>query len=242
MNRKTEQHDAPRRALSSTRSEDFDARDERDARKATRSRRCSTRSVGATAISMSGAHSIGLAHPSEKKPRGRGETARRVEESEYYAGGVKSRPAVYTGDESSAHVSLKDRIKVPEWSSFSTVPLGFVVALLAALTIAIVWGPVCTYYAAWREAGVLEATYEVVSAQNTELNDEVDRLQTIEGIELEARRRGYTYPNEEALVIDGLEEERLADPAMVEQHLAEYEESLPWYVHVLDVIMGYKKV
>jgi cell division protein FtsB len=119
------------------------------------------------------------------------------------------------------------------------IPVVIVAAIL--LAIIMLFGPVRTYYAAWRDAGRLSAEYEALSQQNTELMEQLDRLQSIEGIEDEARRRGYAYPDEEVLVVDGLEEEKLADPAKVDAAVEAFEENQPWYVGFLDNLFGYKR-
>ena len=244
---------------------DFDRRQaqrqaQREARRASRSRRKPTRSVGADVITPSAARSIGLAHPSTSRNYGRGETARRVGdwgrgaadprqpvgEARRRPGdlgresdAVAARPAVYTQEPE----QKRFRLRLPSLPSIGagvdSVPLPLVAVVLVAIALAIVWGPVRTYYSAWRQAGALQAQYEIVAAQNGELGHELDRLQTIEGVEDEARRRGYAYPDEEALVIDGVEDARVADPAAVARRLEEYEAGQPWYIHLLDGVFGY---
>jgi cell division protein FtsB len=101
-------------------------------------------------------------------------------------------------------------------------------------------GPVCTLYAAWRDAGIVEAEYDALVEQNQELQGRLDDLNSLPGIEDEARRRGYAYPDEEALIVDNLEQEILADPAKVDEAIAEHEANMPWYVDVLDTLLGYE--
>lgn len=211
---------------------------ERDARRNARARRKPSRSVGADVITVSGARSLGLAHPSSDRPRGRGETARRAEQDRWdgkdedCVSEVNARPAVFTDSAPRKRFSLKA-------PSLPAVPIGVVIAVLIVVALVIVWGPARMYYAAWRDAGVLQVRYEVAATQNAELTHELDRLQSLDGIEDEARRRGYAYPDEEAIVMDGAEELRVADPNVMNDRLAEYEAGLPWYIHALDVILGY---
>ena len=157
---------------------------------------------------------------------------------------VKARPAVYTADAPRKKSGLLDRVRLPElhMPSFSvtSIPIYVVVALAVAILLVVVAGPARTYYVAWREQGVLQAEYEALATQNEELNHEIERLQTLEGIEDEARNRGYVYPNEEALVVEGLEPKQVADPTLVDAAIEEHEKNLPWYVGILDVIFGYK--
>lgn len=198
------------------------------------------RSVGATAISAPGANALGLSRRSATRPHGRGETARRVEASR--AQSISARPAVYTGE--AKKTGLLSRIRLPELHAPSfdvpTIPLWAIVLVVLAIVLAVVAGSARTYYVAWRDAGVLHAEYEALSVQNGELNHEIERLQTLEGIEDEARSRGYVYPDEEALVVEGVEEAEVADPALVDAAVEEYEKSLPWYVGILDTVFGYQ--
>ena len=236
----------------------------RQKRRSTRSNRArnSKRSVGATTISASGARNIGLAGRNTNRAYGRGETARRVEAERrnkmYYATesngrhaneqnreqAVKARPAVYTADAPRKEGGLFGRIRLPELHmpsfSVSAIPIPVVVAIAFVILLVVVAGPARTYYVAWRESGVLQAEYAALAAQNEELNHEIERLQTREGIEDEARNRGYVYPNEEALVVEGLEPKQVADPTLVDAAIEEHEKNLPWYVGILDMIFGYK--
>lgn len=145
---------------------------------------------------------------------------------------VYARPAVFTAE------ARRHPVVVRPLPSFAIVT-----AIIAAVLLAVImlFGPVRTYYAAWRESGRLEAEYEALAQQNTELMEQLDRLQSMDGIEDEARRRGYAYPDEEVLIVDGLEEEKLADPAKVGAAVEAHEEGLPWYVNFLDGLFGYER-
>lgn len=148
----------------------------------------------------------------------------------------EARPAVYTHEESK--VSLRDRV-----SQINLSAPWLPVALFAAATLVIcgviLYGPVRTYYAAWRDACRLEIAYDAVKDQNSELNHEISRLQSREGIEDEARRRGFVHPNEEALVTDVPPATDTTDPEVVNQKLVAFEEQQPWYIHVIDSVLGY---
>ncbi|MBR3327107.1 MAG: septum formation initiator family protein [Atopobiaceae bacterium] len=213
---------------------------ERDARRAQRTRRRTSRSVGADVLSFPASRALGVDERG-RRPRGRGETVRRA--SQTYTGtrtnepGFTARPAVYT-----AETRKTRRSRTNTKATIGRTPVIIATVLVAiAIAMGLVMGPARAYYLAWREAGVLQVEYEVLEQQNKELDHEIDRLQTLEGIEDEARRRGYVYPNEEALVADGVEEEKMADPDQVEAAINSYEESLPWYVHVLDSVFGYTR-
>lgn len=174
------------------------------------------------------------------RPYGRGTTAQRVQEQRGEAG-IPVRAAVYTQEK----VGLRDRVRIARrWGTGLHLNLWYVVlAVLLAIVISLIaiMGPLRSYYAAWREAGELEVEYEVVSSINESLTDDVERLNTLEGIEDEARKRGYVYPDEEAVVVEGIEEERITEEEQVEAALDEYEQGLPWYVHTLDGMLGYSR-
>ncbi|MBR3224655.1 MAG: septum formation initiator family protein [Atopobiaceae bacterium] len=227
----------------------------------------SRRSVGATTISASGARNIGLTPSNIGRAYGRGTTARRVEERHRSAasdrlrrkgndeldtrgkeGQSVSRPAVYTADAPKEGLVSRlglSRLRLPEFHmpslSVTSIPIPLVAFLALVIVAVVVFGPARTYYVAWREAGVLDAEYAALASQNEELNHEIERLQTRQGIEDEARNRGYVYPDEEALVVEGMEPKQVADPALVDAAVAEHEKSLPWYIGLLDMLFGYTR-
>lgn len=207
------------------------------------------RSVGATAISASGARALGISRRDTQRAYGRGETVRRVEaaRNEYNNDWVRARPAVYTDD--ARRVEKEPLLKrlLAGLSGFDSSRIGgsilsvpFVLLVALAIAIAMIVGPARTYYHAWRDAGRSKAEYEALAQQNEELNHEVERLQTLEGIEDAARTRGYVYPDEEALVMTGTEEEEIPDSQIVAEALEKHEGNLPWYVGCLDAVFGYE--
>ena len=153
--------------------------------------------------------------------------------------GIPVRAAVYTQEK----VSPFDRVKIARrWGTglrVGTWQLVLAALVALAITVAAITGPLRNYYAAWRESGELEVEYEVVQEINEGLTKDVERLNTLEGIEDEARRRGYVYPDEEAVVVEGLEEDQVTESEAVKAALEEYERNLPWYVRVLDGLLGY---
>lgn len=230
---------------------------QRNARRASRSRRQPKRSVGASSLAAPAAHAIGLAgsrslhtdklpqrknpQPNNPKPASKHTTskhsatrpnaARANSEADFEA-----RPAVYTREE--AKPSLRDRVAQINLSA-PWIPIAIFVTVTLAICAVMLYGPVCTYYAAWRDACRLEVAYGVVKDQNSELNHEINRLQSLEGIEDEARRRGFVYPSEEALVTDVPPAADTTSPEVVNQKLAAYEQQQPWYIHTLDSMLGY---
>lgn len=188
--------------------------------------------MGATTLAAPAARSIGLSDPTRRRSYGRGETARRIEEER--SSSVHARPAVYTAPAGRTRTHSNTSFELPS----VPVPLLVLVAIAAMVWMLVI--PARSFYAAWREQGALAVRYEVLTQQNEELNHKLERLQSLEGIEDEARRRGYAYPDEEALVVDGIEEEMVADPARVDEAIDAYERGLPWYLHVFDFLFGYE--
>lgn len=174
-----------------------------------------------------------------------------------------SRPAVYTADAPAGNGVL-DRLRGRESSRPSArasarrdsaqvvesyaparrlhmppLPVILLLGISIALGVVILMGPARMYYAAWRDEGILEAQYEVVAAQYDDLSHDIERLQTLEGIEDLARRRGYAYPDEKALVVRELEEQEFVGPVSLEDAIEEHEKNLPWYVGMLDAFFDY---
>lgn len=212
--------------------------EERRARRVQRAPRKKPRSIGADALSLPASTAIGLTPSGRIRPQGRGETARRVEAQRTDSFDV--RPAIYT----EKHPRINARMRRPGFifaaPSIRVWRSTLVLLVVVAMLIVALMGPARDYYAAWREAGILQVEYEAVAAQNAELNHNLERLQSLEGIEDEARLKGYVYPDEEALVVEGLDEGKSAtDPKLVEAAVAEHEANLPWYVRMLDSLLGY---
>lgn len=212
-----------------------------------RARQEPRRSVGATSISAPGANALGMSRRTAPRPHGRGETARRVELTRTESAAsrkesLSARPAVYTAKSQRGDLLSRFRLPAVRMPSLEapSVPIWVFAILALAIAVVIVIGPARNYYFAWRESGILQAEYRALVAQNDELNHEIERLQTLEGIEDEARSRGYVLPNEEALVVKGLDEGQVADPALVQAAVEEHENSLPWYVAIMDAMFGFK--
>lgn len=96
----------------------------------------------------------------------------------------------------------------------------------------LLYGPAATYYRAWRAGLDLQAQYDELAQSNDQIQQQNDALLTREGIEEEARRRGYVGAGETGVVVEGLPD----DPASSPDATPEY----PWYVGVGDVIFGYE--
>lgn len=109
--------------------------------------------------------------------------------------------------------------------------LCIVVGVLVAAAV-LLYGPAATYYRAWRAGLDLQAQYDALAQSNDQIQQQNDALLTREGIEEEARRRGYVGAGETGVVVEGLPD----DSASPSDATSEY----PWYVGVGDVIFGYE--
>ena len=104
---------------------------------------------------------------------------------------------------------------------------------VAAKAAVLLYGPAATYYRAWRAGLDLQAQYDALAQSNDQIQQQNDALLTREGIEEEARRRGYVGAGETGVVVEGLPD----DSASSSDATPEY----PWYVGVGDVIFGYER-
>lgn len=107
---------------------------------------------------------------------------------------------------------------------------------LAAFVAAIVmlYGPTREWYVSLRSGQDLQTYYEAILSQNAEIRDDLGRLQTHDGIENEARKRGFVDPNETSVVVENLPEDGLGLPDQVE---VDYETT--WGMALFDFVFGY---
>lgn len=113
------------------------------------------------------------------------------------------------------------------------VPLIAAAAVLVA--VAVLYGPACTYYQAWRTNGVLQERDAQASADTTQLEGDINGLMTEEGVKDEARRRGYVEEGETRIVVEGQDDE--GDGSDQDQQAAE---SVPWYIALGDFVFQYQ--
>lgn len=109
-------------------------------------------------------------------------------------------------------------------------------AVLLVVLLAL-YGPTRDYYLAFRSGQDLQAYYQAIVEQNESLDQDIDRLMSEEGVEDEARKRGYTKGDETIVVVENLPEEDLSD--LLGQVVVE--DNRPWYIRVLDVIFRYER-
>lgn len=101
------------------------------------------------------------------------------------------------------------------------------------------YGPTQGYYVAWRTQGDEQAKADALDADNDNLRQDVNRLTTREGIEDEARRRGYAYPNEESTNTNDTDENPNKGSDATDSGFSYADIEQPWFIHVLDFIFVY---
>ena len=96
------------------------------------------------------------------------------------------------------------------------------------------YGPVQGYYRAIRDAQELQITQQEVEKEHKNLNEDVNRLQTQEGIQDKAHERGYVSEGETSVSVEGVGN-TATDDKQKEQKRPEN----PWYIKLLDFVFGY---
>ena len=114
-----------------------------------------------------------------------------------------------------------------------------VAILIAALVLGVLmamYGPVQTYYRAWRAGQDLQAQLDELNASNEQYKDDIQALQTREGIEDEARRRGYVTNGETKVVVDGLND---GSDDSSQSSDGDQQAQKPWYIELGDEVFHY---
>lgn len=111
----------------------------------------------------------------------------------------------------------------------------WVVCLVIAAIALGVLGPVHDFYVARRTGDVLEQKKAYIEEKNSELEAERDSLFTEEGVETQARKRGYVSPGEVGVNVEGLEQKDADDPSKP----VEYPDSRSWFDKMLDTLFGF---
>ena len=96
------------------------------------------------------------------------------------------------------------------------------------------YGPVQGYYRAIRDAQELQITQQEVEKEHKNLNEDVNRLQTQEGIQDKAHERGYVSEGETSVSVEGVGN-TTTDNKPKEQKRPEN----LWYIKLLDFVFGY---
>lgn len=114
-----------------------------------------------------------------------------------------------------------------------------VALLIAALVLGVLmamYGPVQTYYRAWRAGQDLQAQLDELNASNEQYKDDIQALQTREGIEDEARRRGYVTNGETKVVVDGLND---GSDDSSQSSDGDQQAQKPWFIELGDKVFHY---
>lgn len=114
-----------------------------------------------------------------------------------------------------------------------------VALLIAALVLGVLmamYGPVQTYYRAWRAGQDLQAQLDELNASNEQYKDDIQALQTREGIEDEARRRGYVTNGETKVVVDRLND---GSDDSSQSSDGDQQAQKPWYIELGDKVFHY---
>lgn len=133
-------------------------------------------------------------------------------------------------------------VKLPQVSLPSSPAARRAIVVLGFLAIVVVflYGPVRSLYAATRDEQVYTAQLAELNASNAELRAEVDRLQSREGIEDEARKRGYVLPGEQPVMVEGLEVDDRGTADSSASAVQSRSDDNPWYIDVFDFIFSYE--
>ena len=113
-------------------------------------------------------------------------------------------------------------------ASKARVPV--LVAVVVLVVLVSLYGPAQGLYSAWREQALNQETLDGLNASIEEYQHDIDQLQTREGIEDEARKRGYVTEGESGVTAVGLPEEGQEE---------EVEQALPWYLALGDFVFQY---
>ena len=109
------------------------------------------------------------------------------------------------------------------------------------VAVAMLYPPARAYYAAVRVNSVLSSQLSDVNASNDSLQSDVSSLMTKEGIEDEARRRGYVSKGDTAVDMSGVSDSggAISDQASATSDDTASSAAEPWYLSALDAFFGY---
>ena len=126
------------------------------------------------------------------------------------------------------------------FGALGTHPRSVFVLIMMLLTGAMLFAPLRDLYVANRKIETLQATYDQLVEENDDIRHQLEMLQTQEGVEDEARSRGYVGPGETKVVVEGLEDE---EPGRAHALDVIPEDDIPdtrpWYVILLDRLFDY---
>ena len=108
------------------------------------------------------------------------------------------------------------------------IVLAVILVVAAAL-----YAPARTYYSAWRTNGILQSSKDAIDQSNSAYESDNSRLMSSEGIQDEARKRGFVSEGETGVKVEGLDESSSSSDLS--------SDSDPWYITVLDFVFSYQK-
>lgn len=122
-------------------------------------------------------------------------------------------------------------------AQLAALAMRFRVALIVLVALLVVGGalyaPAQDLYCAWREQEAHAQQLESLNEDISQYQGDIERLQTREGIEDEARKRGYVAEGETSLVVEGLPEDDGQDEDAAPDK--------PWYLALGDFIFQYQE-
>ena len=113
--------------------------------------------------------------------------------------------------------------------------VGVIVLVVVAL-----YAPTRSWYSTQRDAALYTKQLQTLKEDNAALQENVTRLQSKEGIEDEARKRGYVGPGETSVTINGMTDgssEAKTDAS--KNSLEGVSTDDPWYIKILDSVFFY---
>jgi cell division protein FtsL len=135
-------------------------------------------------------------------------------------------------------------------NGFFSVIGDFVIRFRFPLLVAVVvigllvsmYGPLQSYYQAWRAGDALRAQLEEYNQSNEEARNDISALQTEEGIKDVARKRGYVEEGETKVVVEGLDDGSDSDSSSGSDGSSDSGSSSsedPWYIQFGDKFFNY---
>lgn len=126
------------------------------------------------------------------------------------------------------------------WASAHPLPC-IIVAVFVVAAFAL-YSPAKALYSARRTNAILAERLDATTSSADQLQGEVDSLMTREGIEDEARRRGYVSEGDTAVDMSGVDDSggASADESVTDGASSSSDsDDVPWYVSALDFFFGY---
>ena len=108
-----------------------------------------------------------------------------------------------------------------------------IVLAVILVVVAALYAPARTYYSAWRTNGILQSSKDAIDQSNSAYESDNSRLMSSEGIQDEARKRGFVSEGETGVKVEGLDESSSSSDSS--------SDSDPWYITVLDFVFSYQK-